>query len=217
MSDVLILNEDSSQYLPIDYKWDNADSYEVYSLNSDFNYHKLWADVDGRKSPVGLEILPFTASRIYMSEPIYDGMTEIMARSTGNEIEYLDLKEAVNFVNNHGIHIDKKDWMNSMAVFMEDVITTYETSDLNKMYDDTEDLKIVINEKFTQKMFQDFNHFIQENNLSNDDLLKSFKKYKELLNVEEFSQENILKQINYLENTNDENDLTIKKSKKLKR
>ena len=152
-----------------------------------------------------------------MSEPIYDGMTEIMARSTGNEIEYLDLKEAVNFVNNHGIHIDKKDWMNSMAVFMEDVITTYETSDLNKMYDDTEDLKIVINEKFTQKMFQDFNHFIQENNLSNDDLLKSFKKYKESLNVEEFSQENILKQINYLENANDENDLTIKKSKKLKR
>lgn len=217
MNDVLILNEDSSQYLPIDYKWGKADGYEVYSLNSDFNYHKLWTDVDGRKSPIGLEILPFTASRIYMSEPIYDGMTEIMARSTGNEIEYLDLKEAVNFVNNHGIHIDKKDWMNSMAVFMEDVITTYETSDLNKMYDDTEDLKIVINDKFTQKMFQDFNHFIQENNLSNDDLLKSFKKYKESLNVEEFSQENILKQINYLENTNDENDLTIKKSKKLKR
>ena len=212
MSDVLILNEDSSQYLPIDYKWGNADSYEVYSLNSDFNYHKLWADVDGRKSPVGLEILPFTASRIYMSEPIYDGMTEIMARSTGNEIEYLDLKEAVNFVNNHGIHIDKKDWMNSMAVFMEDVITTYETS--NKMYDDIEDLKIVINDKFTQKMFQDFNHFIQENNLSNDDLFQSFNKYKESLNAEDFSQENILKQINHLENTND---VTIKRGTKLKR
>ena len=152
-----------------------------------------------------------------MSEPVYDGMTEIMARSTGNEMEYLDLKEAVNFVNNSGIQIDKKDWMNSMTAFMEDVINTYETSDLKKMYDETEDLKIVINDKFTQKMFQDFNHFIQENNLSNDDLFKSFNKYKESLNMEDFSQENILKQINHLEITNDENDVTIKKGTKLKR
>lgn len=217
MNDVVILNEDSSQYLPIDYKWGKADGYEVYSLNSDFNYHKLWTDVDGRKSPVGLEILPFTASKIYMNEPVYDGMTEIMARSTGNEMEYLDLKEAVNFVNDNGIQIDKKDWMNSMTSFMEDVINTYETSDLKKMYDETEDLKIVINDKFTQKMFQDFNRFIQENNLSNDDLFKSFNKYKESLNVEDFSQENILKQINHLEITNDENDVTIKKGTKLKR
>lgn len=217
MNDVVILNEDRSQYLPIDHKWGKTDSYEVYSLNSDFNYHKLWSDVDGRKSPVGLEILPFTASKIYMNEPVYDGMTEIMARSTGNEMEYLDLKEAVNFVNDNGIQIDKKDWMNSMTSFMEDVINTYETSDLKKMYDETEDLKIVINDKFTQKMFQDFNHFIQENHLSNDDLFKSFNKYKESLNVEDFSQENILKQINHLEISNDENDVTIKKGTKLKR
>lgn len=152
-----------------------------------------------------------------MSEPVYDGMTEIMARSTGNEMEYLNLKEAVNFVNNSGIQIDKKDWMNLMTAFMEDVINTYDTSDLKKMYDETEDLKIVINDKFTQKMFQDFNHFIQENNLSNDDLLKSFNKYKESLNVEDFSQKNILKQINHLENANYENDVTIKKGTKLKR
>lgn len=217
MNDVAILNEDSSQYLPIDHKWGQVGGYEVNSISSDFNYHKLWDDVDGRKSPVGLEILPFTASKIYMSEPVYDGMTEIMARSTGNEMEYLDLKEAVNFVNNSGIQIDKKDWMNSMTAFMEDVINTYETSDLKKMYDETEDLKIVINDKFTQKMFQDFNHFIQENNLSNDDLFKSFNKYKESLNMEDFSQENILKQINHLEITNDENDVTIKKGTKLKR
>ena len=32
-----------------------------------------------------------------------------------------------------------------MTAFMEDVINTYETSDLKKMYDETEDLKIVIN------------------------------------------------------------------------
>jgi hypothetical protein len=63
-------------------------------------------------------------------------------------------------------------------------------------------------------MFQDFNHFIQENNLSNDDLFQSFNKYKESLNAEDFSQENILKQINHLENTND---VTIKKGTKLKR
>lgn len=72
----------------------------------------------------------------------------------------------------------------------------------------------MINNKFTQKMFQDFNHFIQENNLSNDDLFQSFNKYKESLNAEDFSQENILKQINHLENTND---VTIKKGTKLKR
>lgn len=30
MNDVVILNEESSQYLPIDYKWGKTDSYEVY-------------------------------------------------------------------------------------------------------------------------------------------------------------------------------------------
>lgn len=214
MNDVVILNEDSNPYLPIDHKWGQVGSYEVNSISSDFNYHKLWSDVDGRKFPVGLELLPFTASKIYMSEPVYDGMTEIMARSTGNEMEYFDLKAVIEFIQSF-LSI----WIPLLltkftASFMEDVINTYETSDLKKMYDETEDLKIVINDKFTQKMFQDFNHFIQENNLSNDDLFKSFNKYKESLNMEDFSQENILKQINHLENTND---VTIKKGTKLKR
>ena len=134
---------------------------------------------------------------MYMSEPVKEDLTELAARSTGSEWDFVDVKDAIEFANKHDVVIDKDKWFNSITSFVKELVKTYETSDIFNMYDDIEQEKVIIRDKFTIDLFKKMHEFIQNN--YSDNIYQGSEEFCYSLNKDDFTQENIMKKINSLE------------------
>ena len=179
--------------------WGEEGGNVVYYLSEDFHYFGAYDHTNGSPKQIGLTINPFKAALMYINEPVTEGLTELEAISTGSEWDFLDVKSAIQFANNHDIIIDKEKWFGSITSFIKELVKTYETSDILNMYDDIEQEKIIIEDKFTIDLFKKMNDFIQKNNYL-DNIYQGCEDFCYSLNKDDFTQDNIIKRINFLEN-----------------
>ena len=178
--------------------WGQEGNDIIYYLSEDFRYSKLYQNNNGSLDQIGITIYPFKIALMYMSKPVKEDLTELAARSTGSEWDFVDVKDAIEFANKHDVVIDKDKWFNSITSFVKELVKTYETSDIFNMYDDIEQEKVIIRDKFTIDLFKKMHEFIQNNHYS-DNIYQGSEEFCYSLNKDDFTQENIMKKINSLE------------------
>ena len=178
--------------------WGQEGNDIIYYLSEDFRYSKLYQNNNGSLDQIGITIYPFKIALMYMSESVKEDLTELAARSTGSEWDFVDVKDAIEFANKHDVVIDKDKWFNSITSFIKELVKTYETSDIFNMYDDIEQEKVIIRDKFTIDLFKKMHEFIQNNHYS-DNIYQGCDEFCYSLNKDDFTQENIMKKINSLE------------------
>lgn len=179
--------------------WGQEGNDTIYYLTEDFRYSKVYQNNNGSLDQIGITIYPFKTALLYINEPVTEGLTELNARSTGSDWDFEDVKGAIEFANKHDVIIDKDKWFNSITSFVKELVKTYETSDILNMYDDIEEEKIIIEDKFIIDLFKKMHDFIQKNNYS-DNIYQGCEDFCYSLNKDDFTQDNIIKRINFLEN-----------------
>ena len=179
--------------------WGEEGNDTIYYLSEDFHYFSVYQNINGSPEKIGMAIYPFKEALMYINEPVTEGLTELNARSTGSDWDFTDVKGAIEFANKHDVVIDKDKWFHSITSFVKELVKTYETSDIFNMYDDIEQEKVIIRDKFTIDLFKKMHEFIQNNNYS-DNIYQGCEDFCSSLNKDDFTQDNIIKRINFLEN-----------------